>query len=463
MSLSTKERDALPESDFAVPGKRQLPMHDETHVRLAHDMINRTHGLTPEEKSEAERRILERAHKLGIDTKDWNAAALDIIGAMRLQGMAIELPHVKNHPNKLPFSGILTRLDEPSDNALHGSQGKKVVLTTSAAEKALSSLMGMSIDFTEDLEGHNPRNKIGLITGATIQGNAVHIEGFFYQADFPLEVKNIQANKDHLGFSYEIQDIHVRSMNDNPLIIESCMFTGAAVLYKDCAAYESTSLAAKAVKPERKFMSTKDENDVNVMELIKSLSNQVQKLEEAQKKDIRNEGMSAASLMHMVKPHADKLRAAADGMCAAGIGMHHKGGHVARLNHMADQMESEAAMGKLPHIYQTDDFYNASSASNEKVEDSVAIKELKSSLESIATQLADMKKAQFAASAEPERKTLSPLVQQFLSKASLHGAANSVDEKLPLHVVDEAFAKTNMTNQQKMQVKMELHAAGKLS
>lgn len=469
MSLSTKQRNSLPESDFAVPGKRQLPIHDETHVRLAHDMINKTHGLTPEEKSSAEHRILERAHKLGIDTSEWNAnfgdteqaegEPIHIISAMRLEGMSIELPYIKNHPNKLPFSGILTRLDQPSDNALNGSNGKRVILTTAAAEKALPSLLGMSIDFTEDLDGHNPRNKIGVITGATIQGNAVHIEGFFYQADYPTEVKNIQANKSHLGFSYEIQGIHVRSMNDDPLVIDSCIFTGAAVLYKDCAAYESTSLAANAVKPESKFMSTKDENDVKVMDLIKSLSEQVSKLEEAQKKDQRQEGMHAGNIMHLVKPHSDKLRAAADSMCAAGMGMHYKGGHVHVLNHMADQMDSDAAMGKMPHVYQTQDWYGAS---KENTQDSTAVKDLKASLEAITTQLADIKKSQFVNAAEPERKTLSATTQSLLQKMSLKASGD--DESLSVRDLDAAISKVgNLNMAQRMALKMEVANAGKLS
>ncbi len=57
--------------DFAVPGKRALPIHDAKHVRLAWDMIDRTEGLTPSERRAARRRILARAAKLGIDTNDW--------------------------------------------------------------------------------------------------------------------------------------------------------------------------------------------------------------------------------------------------------------------------------------------------------------------------------------------------------------------------------------------------------
>jgi hypothetical protein len=64
-------RADLADSDFAVPGKRKLRIDDETHVRLAWDMVDRTGGLTPTERRAARRRILARAKKIGIDTSGW--------------------------------------------------------------------------------------------------------------------------------------------------------------------------------------------------------------------------------------------------------------------------------------------------------------------------------------------------------------------------------------------------------
>lgn len=69
--LTKEERDALADGDFAVPGKRELPMHDERHVKLAWDMVDRTQGLTPEERKTARSRILHKAKELGVDTKTW--------------------------------------------------------------------------------------------------------------------------------------------------------------------------------------------------------------------------------------------------------------------------------------------------------------------------------------------------------------------------------------------------------
>jgi hypothetical protein len=73
-SLTADERGDLADSDFAVPETRQLPMKDARHVKLAWDMVDRTHGLTPAQKRRARRRILARAKRLGVDTSGWEGA-----------------------------------------------------------------------------------------------------------------------------------------------------------------------------------------------------------------------------------------------------------------------------------------------------------------------------------------------------------------------------------------------------
>ena len=72
--LTVTARDNLANSDFAVPEKRELPMHDEKHVKLAWDMVDRTAGLTPAQKRRARTRILARARRMRIDTSGWEGA-----------------------------------------------------------------------------------------------------------------------------------------------------------------------------------------------------------------------------------------------------------------------------------------------------------------------------------------------------------------------------------------------------
>jgi hypothetical protein len=66
--------------------------------------------------------------------------------APSLQARSLDIP-TNGHPNKMPFSGVLTKLDQPSDTAPSGSGGKRIVLTKRAAEAALDTLLGMAVDF----------------------------------------------------------------------------------------------------------------------------------------------------------------------------------------------------------------------------------------------------------------------------------------------------------------------------
>jgi hypothetical protein len=55
--LTTKKRSSLKDSDFAVPGKRKLPIHDCSHARNAAARLPMTMGLSPEEMKMAKQRI----------------------------------------------------------------------------------------------------------------------------------------------------------------------------------------------------------------------------------------------------------------------------------------------------------------------------------------------------------------------------------------------------------------------
>src|SRR6266404_3255611 len=181
--------------------------------------------------------------------------------AISLSAMALNISTDDGHPNKMPFSGILVRLDEPSDAAPTGSHGRKIIVTTAAAKKALSSLLGMAVGFTPSLDGHDVKNKIGIITSADIVGSAIQIAGFIYAANHPEIASTIKAQKSALGFSFEAQRLAILDSSADVLTITDLAFTGAAIIRRDKAAYTTTSIAASAattrklgLKPEFRNM-----------------------------------------------------------------------------------------------------------------------------------------------------------------------------------------------------------------
>lgn len=464
MSTVTKEqRDKMPAEHFAVPGKHELLIHDEKHTRLAWDMVDRTHGLTPEEKREARRRILHRAKELGIDTADWNKSvhAGDESTVHFIEAMALNIP-TEPHVNKLPFSGVLTRVGVASDLAPEGTGGKRTLITKEAAEAALGTLLGMAVDYVDGLDGHDAQAKIGIITAADVVGSELKIQGFFYAMDFPDLVNRIRAKKAKLGFSYEAQMIQVVDKKADPWVIEELMFTGAAVLRKDKAAYSTTSIAAASD-------TTEGLEDMDPKELEKQIKDAVAAAVAPLQKIITDQAAVAASthaIVERVRPHAERLEDAADKMEAEGIGCHATRGHAHVLRKMAGHMMAEAHLGRTPDIYNDTGWLRADATGASASADNEAIKKLTDSVASLTTKVSDLSAKVTASAAAggdgtvaPKRKTAVAKVSAAISKYGLEEDEDGLIDHVEL---SDAMKKANVQPAQRMSVINEFRLAGKL-
>ena len=465
MALSKAERDAMPPEMFAVPHRKQLPLHDERHVRMANGQLLHV-KLTAAERRAATENVLRRAAELGIDTSEWGLESV----TFELHAMSLDMP-TEEHPNRMPFTGILTRVDEASDEPPGGAAGKRVFIPKEVAQVALPTLMGMGVDTTPEFDGHDAQFKIGVITEATIEGNAVHIAGFLYASDFPEECARIKSEKNRLGFSYECK-VAISDKNADPWVVDRIIFTGAAILYKDKAAYRTTSLAAKA-------------DLENEMEL-KDIAAAVEKLSAslatigaavtAQGEDLKTlkagKGASLAGpIVDQAMPHVGACNACADAMEAAGIGTHPTHGHAAVLRRVGAHILHAATMGKLPHIYRDHSYFGGdgveaatetpeAKASREKT--AADLKAAQDSIAALTTKLADMTAA--AAKAQestknPDRKTLSNGAQALLSKFNVKDG-----EQITAANVDEILKAAGVpTGHQTIAAKLKLRAEGLLA
>ena len=168
--------------------------------------------------------------------------------------MALELPEVAGHPNRLPFEGCLTLVDTPSDRSPSGARGHRVVLTRAAAETALPSLMGMAVDFKAGWDGHDARQKCGIITAATLDDRRLLVQGYLYARDFP-EME--RAMTPEMGMSYELADAHVADMRASIWTLTRATFTGAAILLREKAAYRGTSFGLRRGLAKRPLSSAR--------------------------------------------------------------------------------------------------------------------------------------------------------------------------------------------------------------
>ena len=179
---------------------------------------------------------------------------------LAMRAMAVEFPEVAGHPNRLPFEGCLTLVDVPSDKAPSGARGHRVMLTREAAETALPSLLGMAVDYKAGWDGHDARQKCGIITAAQLdapgKGQRLMVSGFMFARDYPefhaLESRfgtSLTASAEgDMGMSYELADAHVADMRAAVWTLTRATFTGAAILLRAKAAYRATSFRMRGRK-----------------------------------------------------------------------------------------------------------------------------------------------------------------------------------------------------------------------
>lgn len=359
---------------------------------------------------------------------------------LRFEAMALDLPVVDGgHPNAMPFSGVLVRLDQPSDAPPHGADGKRVLLTTAAAQAALPSLLGQGVNFTEDVDspeakarGHAVSRKVGVITGATVRAGAVHIDGIIYAADFPGEAARIRRDKSLLGFSFEATRIHVETLSSDPLVITACVFTGAAILRKDKAAYTTTSLAAAAAGD---IEMTKEELEAILAAALAPVTAEIEALKAA--------GQAKAATQVELNKQADSLAASAAALRAAGV----SGADALDLA-AADLRAGKTTIGLA-----------ASAAPAAVVDPAIAV--LRDEVAVLTTKLADKLAAGADAGAGPERKTISPTITQLLAKAGV--TAPEGEAKIAAAVLDKALAASGMDVRARLTLKTELSRAGLLA
>ncbi|HLL78341.1 MAG TPA: DUF6582 domain-containing protein [Ktedonobacteraceae bacterium] len=72
-NLSEKDRDKIPDSEYAFPKERKEPLNDARHVRDAVARFDQVQGVTNKERDEAWKRITKAARKFGVELQeqDW--------------------------------------------------------------------------------------------------------------------------------------------------------------------------------------------------------------------------------------------------------------------------------------------------------------------------------------------------------------------------------------------------------
>jgi hypothetical protein len=98
----------------------------------------------------------------------------------------------------------------------------------------------MAVGYKAGWDGHDARQKCGIITAAELDGRRLKVAGFLFCRDFP-EIEQRLGIQGSMGMSYELADAHVADMRAQVWTLTRATFTGAAILLRDKAAYRGTS------------------------------------------------------------------------------------------------------------------------------------------------------------------------------------------------------------------------------
>ena len=179
---------------------------------------------------------------------------------LELEAMALAMPEVAKHPNRLPFHGVLTLVGIASQRPPSGARGHRVMLTRKATETALPSLLGMALDYAPALDAHDARRKIGIITEAEIVpmrsrriGQPAPTAARLRSADTCMRTTfrrwwtELRAGQWSRWGCRTRSRTRMWSSPASPIwTVTSFTFTGAAVLRREKAAYPETWIAGRS-------------------------------------------------------------------------------------------------------------------------------------------------------------------------------------------------------------------------
>lgn len=357
-------------------------------------------------------------------------AAAALAGTLMFQSFALQAADTSN-PNQVPFSGVVTRLDQPSDGAPGGSFGRKVIIPSAAAAEMVETLVYMPVNLAFGMSSHSQRDIVGVITKSWLEGSEWHVSGYLYGKNVPEQVDKIKAEKDSLGMSIEITNITWENVFARVLVMQSGTATGAAILYKNRAAFQTTSLAASKsseVKPMEGILA----QILAAMEAMKAnQSNFAANLDKA----IVGLTTSFAQVATAMTAAADAIKAANAVQAQATAAPAQPAAPVAPAAPAGGQMQAGADPQQTFYAMLGQAMLGQMQAGNDQAQQNPAMQ--------LLALLA--KPNQMQAGAVPTQKTLPADVQTFLSQYSGDLKANS-DGKYTIPEINAAMEKAKEAN-----------------
>lgn len=217
--------------------------------------------------------------------------------SLKLNPVVFSTAPIQDNPDVLKFSACVGYLDTPSDaTPCGGERGYQLIL--SSADADVQSLVGTGVNVTwhdswfsdpnRSLKGHDVRFKVGVIDAAELRGNEIWVDGHIWRHDFPDVCDTLESAKDSLGCSVEVNYNGLKRDDANKqMTISGCRFSGIAVLFKNKAAFKSTSFMCSILDDEGENELNEQQLNAKFEEQSKALDEKLAKFQEEQAAELK--------------------------------------------------------------------------------------------------------------------------------------------------------------------------------
>ena len=236
--------------------------------------------------------------------------------SLKLNPVKFSTAPIQDNPDVLKFSALVGYLDTPSDATPCGGQrGYQLIL--SSADADVQSLVGTGVNVTwhdswfsdpnRSLKGHNVRFKVGVIDAAELRGNEIWVDGHIWRHDFPDVCDTLESAKDSLGCSVEVNYNGLKRDDANKqMTISGCRFSGIAVLFKNKAAFKSTSFMCSILDDEGENELNEEQLKAKFEEQSKALDDKLAKFQEEQAAELKKVTDALAQFAEQKAPQGNE-------------------------------------------------------------------------------------------------------------------------------------------------------------
>lgn len=146
--------------------------------------------------------------------------------------------------NRAPITGVLFRVDEPSEAVPAKGPGMPLYVPKEVAASILNTVAGLPLDAHDNLSQHADEEIAGVMLSAELKDQDFVVHGYLWPGSKSSKVSKIVANQERLGMSMTADAWGHEAEVDGQKVfwVDDIELGGANILFSDCATYQKTRL-----------------------------------------------------------------------------------------------------------------------------------------------------------------------------------------------------------------------------